>query len=307
MLNPYDPFARGNGPESIMSEMMQDMGGGLGGVMLGGLLGGGMLSDGGRPDLGSGGGSCSYSCCSCSSSGDGRSVQYSQSSRGVQQPGQEWVSETHRQYRDSSGTEKLGVSRIIGDRGRAIVAERLADGTERRTDNLLNHDIGSAFDREWSQHRGAAALQRQPRPQLAHAPGGRAIVSNTAPVTGVDVQVGTITTVQTSDRPHDNDFDTVTGAVCSGDDAEWVMLGGASGCEVEWHSVGHSGVTARQMCHPKQMARLRAAPPPHAEHWGTPASGELGVSIPRAAVGYHDEVCPVRRVSPRRQPVQEPR
>jgi lysophospholipase L1-like esterase len=53
-------------------------------------------------------------------------------------------------------------------------------------------------------------------------------------------------------------------------------LADASGCEVEWHSVGHSGVTARQMCHPKQMARLRAV-----------AAREGGVDAVSVSVGVN--------------------
>merc|ERR1719313_318439 len=112
------------------------------------MMGGSMMG-------GSGGGS-SYSCSSCcyssSSSGYGGQphvVQYSSSSHGMQRPGEEMVSETHRNYRDSTGTEKLGVSRRIGDRGRSVTAERFANGTEERRDNLINIQDGTAFDAEW--------------------------------------------------------------------------------------------------------------------------------------------------------------
>ena len=111
--------------------------------------GGGMMS------MGGGGGGCysSSSCCySSSSSGPGGQphvVQYSSSSHGMQRPGEELVAETHRNYRDSTGTEKLGVSRRIGDRGRSVVAERQADGREERRDNLYNVNDGTAFDSEW--------------------------------------------------------------------------------------------------------------------------------------------------------------
>ena len=61
--------------------------------------------------------------------------------RGVQRPGEEMVSETHRNYRDSTGQEKLGVSRRIGDRGGSVVAARGADGAPGGTDE--NADIRS--------------------------------------------------------------------------------------------------------------------------------------------------------------------
>merc|ERR1719498_1791761 len=96
--------------------------------------------------MGGGGGGGSFSCSSCcySSSGGpgGRSVEYSSSSHGIQRPGQEMVQETQSNYRDSSGAEKIGVSRHIGQRGRQVVAERGADGNETRTNNLINVSDG---------------------------------------------------------------------------------------------------------------------------------------------------------------------
>merc|ERR1719502_833928 len=134
--------------------------------MMASSFGGGLGPPGGRGmsssfSMGGGGGgggaSCSsYSCCSYSSSssngGAPHVVQYSESSHGLRRPGEEHVSETHGKYKDSSGNERINVSRTIGDRGRAVVAERRADGTERRTDNLVNATDGSAFDREWAGH-----------------------------------------------------------------------------------------------------------------------------------------------------------
>ena len=70
------------------------------------------------------------------------------------------VRETHRNYRDSSGQESLGVSRHIGDRGRSVVAERAVDGRETRTNNLINIEDGTAFDREWRSNAGANAVTR---------------------------------------------------------------------------------------------------------------------------------------------------
>jgi hypothetical protein len=126
--------------------------------MMGSMRAGGI---GAAPSLGgSHGGAYSYSSCSyCSSSSNGGpAVEYSSSSHGMQRPGEAPVHETHRNYRDSAGNERLGVSRHIGDRGRSVVAERNADGRETRTDNLINVDDGTAFDREWRGHAGATAI-----------------------------------------------------------------------------------------------------------------------------------------------------
>lgn len=129
--------------------------------------------------MGGGGGGCSYSSSSCcyssSSSGPGGQphvVQYSSSSQGVQRPGEEMVHETHRNYRDSTGQEQIGVSRRIGDRGRSIVAERRGDGTEQRTDNLVNVNDGTQFDREWRGNSAATQLN-QARTQMASITHGR--------------------------------------------------------------------------------------------------------------------------------------
>ena len=176
-----NPFELMNSRMSQMDQMMSQM---CGGSMLGGrgsMLGGGllgqmdqMMSAGGGSGLG-GGSCCSSSYCCSSSSAGGRTVQYSQSSHGVRQPGQEWVSETQKNYRDSAGAEKIGVSRTIGNRGRSIVAERGADGTERRTDNVRGYEDGSAFDRDWQGNAGAATIAQS---RTAHrslaGPGGAA-------------------------------------------------------------------------------------------------------------------------------------
>merc|ERR1719393_1211488 len=98
-----------------------------------------------------GGGSCStysYSSYSSSSSSNGgrpRVVQYTESSHGIRRPGEEAVTESQGKYSDSSGNERLNISRTIGNRGRAMVAERRADGTERRTDNVINVPDGPHF------------------------------------------------------------------------------------------------------------------------------------------------------------------
>ena len=118
-----DPFGGHGGMGMMMDQMMG-----------GGMMGGSMMN------MGGGGGGAQWSSSSCcyssSSSGGGGQphvVQYSSSSHGMQRPGEEMVQESHRNYRDSSGQEQLGVSRRVGDRGRAVVAERRADGTEQRT------------------------------------------------------------------------------------------------------------------------------------------------------------------------------
>merc|ERR1719243_86800 len=106
---------------------------------------GSMMGGGGSMRGGGGGGGSSDSCSSCcysssssSNGGQPHVVQYSSSSHGMQRPGEEMVSETHRNYRDSTGQEKLGVSRRIGERGRSVTAERQANGMEERRDNLFN-------------------------------------------------------------------------------------------------------------------------------------------------------------------------
>merc|ERR1719198_485390 len=133
--------------------------------------------------MGNGGSSSSYSCSSCcysssssSNGGQPHVVQYSSSSHGMQRPGEEMVSETHRNYQDSTGVEKLGVSRRIGDRGRSVTAERHANGHEERRDNVINTSDGTAFDREWRGNSSATAINNQ-RTQMrsvqgatAHAP-----------------------------------------------------------------------------------------------------------------------------------------
>ena len=180
---PSNPFEMMNSHMAAMDQMMGSMmGGGMGGMMGGGghsrghrggggmgsmmddMMGGDMRSMMGGMGGGGGGGgsySCSSCCYSSSSSGAGGQphvVQYSSSSHGMQRPGEEMVSETHRNYRDSTGTEKLGVSRRIGERGRSVVAERAANGMEERRDNLLNIEDGSAFDREWRGNSSATQI-----------------------------------------------------------------------------------------------------------------------------------------------------
>lgn len=256
MLTPFDDGRRGRGgrgqrgqnpfegPGSHMTQMMQRMdtmmdqmmggggGGGdrgmMGGPMMGGsMLGGSMSSMMGGSMLGgmgSGGGgsySCSSCCYSSSSGGPGGSVEYSTSTHGVQRPGQEMVRETQSNYRNSTGVEKIGVSRHIGERsappalsptlarahallhagartlvsfslsartephtsvpppsgsGRSFVAEREANGNERRTDNLINVQDGTSFDSEWRGNASATQINnaRTQARSMAATSGGHA-------------------------------------------------------------------------------------------------------------------------------------
>ena len=54
--------------------------------------------------------------------------------------------------------QKVGFGRSIGQKSRAIVAERAADGTERRIDTLHNVQDGTAFDDEWENNELAAQM-----------------------------------------------------------------------------------------------------------------------------------------------------
>jgi len=156
--NPFDLVDSHMSQMMGSMQMMQQMMGGMGGMDPFG-----MPPSGAR---GGGGGGCfsSSSCCYSSSSnpngGPPRVVQYQSSSHGMQRPGEEMVREETRNYRDSSGTEKTGVSRTIGNRGRSIAAERHSDGTERRTDNVRGISNGTAFDQEWNSHGTVQAMTR---------------------------------------------------------------------------------------------------------------------------------------------------
>ena len=194
-----NPFEMMNSQMSMLSSQMDRMmngmtgppGGGFGGSMMGGGFGGfdSMMGGGGG-----GGGGMSFSSCSysCSSGGPGgRTVTYSSSSHGVQRPGEDMVRESHRNYQDSSGRERIGVSRTIGNRGRSIVAERNPDGTEVRTDNVLNVADGTTFDREWSQNRTSQHVTQahtQARTQVRGQPmgslhgGGGSLLGGGAPM-----------------------------------------------------------------------------------------------------------------------------
>ena len=195
MLNPFFDDARrggqrrshggggggGGNPFEMMNGMMRQMDATFGGDMRASSMMRGDMSMGPSmmmSSMGNGGSSSSYSsssCCYSSSSssngGQPHVVQYSSSSQGVQRPGEEMVQETHRNYRDSTGVEKLGVSRRIGERGRSVVAERAGDGREVRTDNLIGVQDGTAFDQEWRGNSTATAInQARTQQRTAAAP-----------------------------------------------------------------------------------------------------------------------------------------
>mmetsp|Transcript_20029 Transcript_20029/g.27731 ORF Transcript_20029/g.27731 Transcript_20029/m.27731 type:complete len:235 (+) Transcript_20029:240-944(+) len=96
--------------------------------------------------------------------GKPQTVQYTSSSRKAALPGMEEVSETQRNYRDSSGFEKSGVARTVGNRGRNVVRERDPSGEERTSDNLLGITDGAAFDQEWQR----AGRRLAGAPSLGH-------------------------------------------------------------------------------------------------------------------------------------------
>ena len=86
--------------------------------------------------------------------------EYTAQSRGVAGPRVETVTETKRSYKDSTGRERHGVSRTVGDRGRRVTRERDGvSGEERCEDRLLATEDGDAFDRDWA---AAAAVHRVP-------------------------------------------------------------------------------------------------------------------------------------------------
>jgi hypothetical protein len=101
------------------------------------------------------------SCTTTTCYADGRAATYSSKTTSMRRPGDAApVTEQRSAYRDSSGVEKVGLGRSIGERGRSIVAERAADGTERRIDTLLHVETGTEFDDEWEANDTAADLER---------------------------------------------------------------------------------------------------------------------------------------------------
>ena len=78
--------------------------------------------------------------------------------------GRQAVTETKRSYRDSTGRERHGVARTVGDRGRRVTRERDgASGEERCEDRLLATEDGDGFDRDWSAAAEAAQLMNPRR------------------------------------------------------------------------------------------------------------------------------------------------
>jgi hypothetical protein len=78
--------------------------------------------------------------------------------------GRHAVTETKRSYRDSTGRERHGVARTVGDRGRRVTRERDgSSGEERCDDRLLATEDGDGFDRDWSAAAEAAQLMNPRR------------------------------------------------------------------------------------------------------------------------------------------------
>ena len=89
--------------------------------------------------------------------------EYTAQSRGVHD-GSQAVTETKRSYRDSTGRERHGVARTVGDRGRRVTRERDgASGEERCEERLLATEDGDGFDRDWSAAAEAAQLMNPRR------------------------------------------------------------------------------------------------------------------------------------------------
>lgn len=90
--------------------------------------------------------------------------EYTAQSRGVAGPRVETVTETKRSYKDSTGRERHGVSRTVGDRGRRVTRERDGvSGEERCEDRLLATEDGEAFDRDWAAAAAASELHDERR------------------------------------------------------------------------------------------------------------------------------------------------
>ena len=90
--------------------------------------------------------------------------EYTAQSRGVAGPRVETVTETKRSYKDSTGRERHGVSRTVGDRGRRVTRERDGvSGEETCEDRLLATGDGDAFDRDWATAAAAAELHDERR------------------------------------------------------------------------------------------------------------------------------------------------
>ena len=96
--------------------------------------------------------------------GGERRVEFLQTSRGAQPPGEELVTETHRSLTDSAtGFRRVGVARTVGAKGRSFHAEQDGRGHERRADALLHGGgSGADFDREWLASSARARLNDVP-------------------------------------------------------------------------------------------------------------------------------------------------
>lgn len=127
---------------------------------------------------GGGGNMISFSSTSYSSAGgNGPSVEYSSTSRGAKGANGEMVTETQRKYRDSTGVEKSGTSRTLGDRGRNVVRQRLPNGEEHVRDNLrrITNDQISEFEHEWERAAQSSNLPRGSQPNFLEGSSSRAL------------------------------------------------------------------------------------------------------------------------------------
>ena len=93
--------------------------------------------------------------------------EYESFSRGIRAEGRGGldkvlVSETHRSYQDSTGLQRLGLARTLGDQGRSLTRERLASGEERSYHNYsrLEASEAEAFDRTWQEAATTNELDR---------------------------------------------------------------------------------------------------------------------------------------------------
>ena len=108
--------------------------------------------------------------------------EYTAQSRGVAGPRVETVTETKRSYKDSTGRERHGVSRTVGDRGRRVTRERDGvSGEERCEDRLLATEDGDAFDRDWGAAAAASQLHDERRFPSLDAFGAEFLLPRTIP------------------------------------------------------------------------------------------------------------------------------
>ncbi|KAK3287076.1 hypothetical protein CYMTET_5396 [Cymbomonas tetramitiformis] len=127
---------------------------------------------------GGGGNITTFSSTSYSSGGgNGHSVEYSSASRGAKGANGDMVTETQRKYRDSTGVEKSGTSRTLGDRGRNVVRQRMPTGEEYVRDNLrrINDNQVSEFEHEWERAAQSCNLPRGSQPKFLEESSSRAL------------------------------------------------------------------------------------------------------------------------------------